>query len=108
MTDDDCLEHIFAVFDERARSLLDFAERPSRYEDAGRQIDWKRRSTRALPRSDYEAVIHRILEHRPIRIGRESYAPERMQGWYEIVFRNTRTGLRRVFNLDELVAHSRG
>ena len=107
VTDADCLEHVFAVFDERARSLLDFPERPPRYEDVGRVVDWHRRSTRALPRSDYERVIHRILEHRPLRVGRETYAPERMQGWYEIVFRNTRTGLRRVFNLDDLVEHCR-
>ncbi len=103
VTDGDCVEHIFAVFDERARSLLDFPERPPSYDDVGRVIDWNRRSTRALPHSAYERVIHRILEHRPLQVGREIYAPERMQGWYEIVFRNTRTGLRRVFNLDTLV-----
>lgn len=108
VTDGDCLEHIFAVFDERARSLLDFSERPPRYEDVGRVIDWNRRSTRAMPRSAYERVIHRVLEHRPLRVGRETYAPERMQGWYEIVFRNTRTGLRRVFNLDDLAEHCGG
>jgi len=36
-------------------------------------------------------------------VGRATYLPERMQGWYEIVFRDTRNGRRRVFNLDELV-----
>src|SRR4029077_20755607 len=80
----DRLEHIFAVFDERARSLLDFPERPPRYEDVGRIIDWNRHSLRKLPRSDYEHVIHRILEHRPLRMGRESWMAERMEGWYEI------------------------
>ncbi len=98
-----CLKHVFAVFDERARSLLDFPERPPRYEDVGRIIDWNRHSLRTLPRSDYERVIHRVLEHRPLRVDRETWMPERMQGWYEIVFRNTRDGRRRVFNLDELV-----
>ena len=100
----DCVEHIRAVFDERSRSLLDFSERPPRYEDVGRIIDWNRRSARTLPHSAYERVIHRILERRPLRVGRETFQPERMQGWYEIVFRNTRNGRRRVFNLDELVA----
>jgi hypothetical protein len=99
------LEHAFAVFDGRARSLLDFPERPPRYEDVGRIIDWNRRSTRALPLSRYERVIHRVLEHRPLRIDGATWRPERMQGWYEIVFRETRTGMRRVFNLDDLVAH---
>lgn len=103
VTDADAHEHIFAVFDERARSLLDFSERPPRYEDVGRVIDWNRRTTRALPRSAYESVIHRILEHRPIRVDRATFLPERMQGWYEIVFRETKTGARRVFNLDDLV-----
>lgn len=107
VSDADCFEHIFAVFDERARSLLDFPERPPRYDDVGRVIDWKRRSTRTLPRSAYERVIHRILEHRPLRIGDSTYRAERMQGWYEIVFRNTQTGFRRTFNLDDLVLHCR-
>jgi hypothetical protein len=98
-------EHVFAVFEERARSLIDFAERPPHYSDVGRVIDWKRRSMRALPRSAYERVIHRILEHRPLRVGEATYRPERMHGWYEIVFRNTKTGLRRTFNLDDLVLH---
>ena len=103
VTNGDYLEQIFAVFDGRSRSLLDFPERPPRYEDVGRIIDWNRHSLRTLPRSDYERVIHRILEHRPLRLGRAMWLPERMQGWYEIVFRNTRNGQRRVFNLDELV-----
>lgn len=97
------LEHIFAVFEERARSLLDFPERPPRYEDVGRVIDWNRHSLRTLPRSDFERVIHRILDRRPLRVGRATWKPERMEGWYEIVFRNTRNGQRRTFNLDELV-----
>lgn len=105
VTDADSFEHIFAVYDERARSLLDFPDRPPRYEDVGRVIDWKRRTTRALPRSAYERVIHRVLERRPIRMGGATYLPERMQGWYEIAFRNTRTGRRRLFNLDELARY---
>ena len=104
VTDADCLEHIFAVFDGRARSLLDFPERPPRYEDVGRVIDWNRRSIRSLPRSAYEEVIHRIITHRKLRVGSSTYVAERMQGWYEVVFRNTKTGLRRVFNLDDLVS----
>ena len=68
----------------------------------GRIIDWNRHSLRTLPRSAYESVIHRILERRPLRVGRETFQPLRMQGWYEVVFRNTRNGRRRVFNLDDL------
>ncbi|HEX8310261.1 MAG TPA: hypothetical protein VF614_03015 [Chthoniobacteraceae bacterium] len=102
VTDDDAEEHVFAVLDGRARSLLDFPERPPRYEDVGRMIDWNRRTHRALPRSRYERVIHRVLQHRPIQIAGAAYKPERMLGWYEIAFRNLKTGRRRVFTLDDL------
>jgi hypothetical protein len=103
---EEVIRHIFAVLKGRARSLLDFNERPYRYEDVGRVIDWNRRAMiRNLPRSKYEQVIHRIITNRPIQVGSSSYRPERMRGWYEIVFRNLRTGQRRVFNLDDLVKH---
>lgn len=102
VTDAVAHEHVFAVLDGRARSLLDFPERPPRYEDVGRVIDWQRRNHRTLPRSRYEQVIHRVITHRPIRVGSFTYRPERMLGWYEIAFRNTKTGHRRVFTLDDL------
>lgn len=102
VTDATAAEHVFAVLDGRARSLLDFSERPPRYEDVGRVIDWNRRTRRSLPRSKYERVIHRVLAHRPIQVGASTYRPERMLGWYEIAFRNVRTGSRRVFTLDDL------
>jgi hypothetical protein len=105
VTDAKAAEHLFAVLQGRARSLLDFAERPPRYEDVGRTIDWNRRTQRALPRSRYERVIHRVITHRPIRVGRSIYRAERMLGWYEIAFRNIQTGHRRVFTLDDLVRH---
>lgn len=98
------VEHIYAVLEGDARSLLDFPERPEPYSDVGREIDWGRRSRRKLPLSKYERVIHRVLTREPIRIGRETYVPARMLDWYQIAFRNTRTGRRRVFTLDELAA----
>jgi hypothetical protein len=101
-SDLDAAEHVFAVLEGRARSLLDFPERPERYQDVGRNIDWGRRSRRKLPLSNYERVIHRVITHDPIRIGRATYLPERMLDWYQIAFRNTRTGRRKVFTLDEL------
>ena len=58
-----------------------------------------------LPRSKYEQVIHRIITHQPIKVGSASYAPERMSGWYKVVFRDVQTGRRRVFNLDQMVEH---
>jgi hypothetical protein len=105
VTDQAAHEHVFAVLDGRARSLLDFPERPPRYTDVGRIIDWNRRTHRALPLSRYERVIRRVLTRRVIKVGSSTYKPERMLGWYEIAFRNTRTGHRRIFTLDDLVRH---
>ena len=55
---------------------------------------------RVAANRDGDCAVHR-------RVGRSTFQPERMQGWYEIVFRNTRNGRRRVFNLDELAAACR-
>jgi hypothetical protein len=96
------LRHIEAVFDGNARSLLDFAERPEAYDDAGHQWDWNRRRMRHWPRSAYEKVIHRVIARTPIQIQGKRYVAERMQGWYEVVFRESKTGRRRIFNLDHL------
>jgi hypothetical protein len=60
-----------------------------------------------LPNSAYERVIHHVLENRRIRIDGMTYVPERMLGWYEIAFRETRTGRRQVLNLDELAESTR-
>ncbi len=95
--------HLREVFEGKARSLLDFDERPTAYDDVGRTIDWGRRRGRPLPRSAYERIIRRVIARKPLRIGQASYVLERMPGWYEFVFRNIRTGAQRVFDLDELV-----
>ena len=96
------LRHIEAVFDGNARSLLDFPDRPEAYDDAGREWDWNRRRMRHWPRSAYEKVIHRVIARTPIQIQGKRYIAERMQGWYEVVFRESNTGRRRIFNLDHL------
>ena len=103
LSDAPTLEHIEAVFAGDARSLLDFPDRPSAYDDAGHGIDWNRRRMRHWRRSDYEEVIHRVIARKPITISGKRYTVQRMQGWYEIVFREAKTGARRVFNLDDLV-----
>jgi hypothetical protein len=96
------LRHIEAVFDGNARSLLDFPERPEAYDDAGHEWNWNRRRMRHWPRSAYEKVIHRVIARQPIAIDGKRYVATRMQGWYEVVFRETKTGARRIFNLDHL------
>jgi len=103
ISDPSTLEHIAAVFAGDARSLLDFEKRPDAYDDVGHEIDWGRRRMRRWSRSKYEKVIHRVIAREPIRIGQKRYQVDRMNGWYEIEFRETGTKRRRRFNLDELV-----
>lgn len=103
ISDSDTLEHITAVFAGNARSLLDFPERPKSYDNVGRKIDWGRRRMRRLTRSKYEKVIHRVIAREPMRIGQKRYRVDRMNGWYEVEFREVGTKRRRTFNLDELV-----
>jgi hypothetical protein len=103
ISDSSTLEHIAAVFDGNARSLLDFAERPQAYDDVGRVIDWGRRRMRRWSRSRYEKIIHRVIAREPMRIGQKRYRVERVNGWYEVMFREVGTKRRCTFNLDELV-----
>jgi hypothetical protein len=97
------LEHISAVFDGNARSLLDFETRPDSYDDVGRTIDWGRRTMRRWSRSKYEKIVHRVIAREPMRIGQKRYRVDRMNGWYAVEFREVGTKRRRTFNLDELV-----
>src|SRR6185369_3793356 len=103
ISDPSTLEHIAAVFAGDARSLLDFEKRPEAYDDVGHGIDWGRRRLRRWSRSKYEKVIHRVIAREQIRIGQTRYQVDRMNGWYEIEFREAGTKRRRRFNLDELV-----
>src|SRR5437773_7636613 len=108
ISDSNTLEHVAAIFDGDARSLLDFAERPQAYDDVGRTIDWGRRRMRRWSRSKYEKVIHRMIAREPVRIGQKRYRVDRMSGWYQVEFREVGTKRRRTFNLDELVQMSDG
>src|SRR5437667_8009918 len=108
ISDSSTLQHVAAIFDGDARSLLDFAERPQAYDDVGRTIDWGRRRMRRWSRSKYEKIIHRMIAREPVRIGQKRYRVDRMNGWYQVEFREVGTKRRRIFNLDELVQLSDG
>ena len=103
IADSIALEHIGAVFAGDARSLLDFEKRPDAYDDVGHTIDWGRRRMRRWPRSKYEKIIHRMIARERMSIGQKRYQVDRMNGWYEVEFREVGTKRRRTFNLDELV-----
>src|SRR5215471_9335520 len=108
ISDSSTLEHIATVFSGDARSFLDFEKRPDAYDDVGHGIDWGRRRMRRWPRSKYEKVIHRVIARESMRIGQKRYQVDRMNGWYEVAFREIGTKRRRTFNLDELVQLSAG
>ncbi len=103
LADREVCEHVQAVLNGRARSLMDFDGRPPQYSDVGRAIMMDRRRMRSLPRSAYEQVIARILERRPLQVFGRCWEPERMKGWFEVVFRDA-DGRRKTFNLDDLAA----
>src|SRR5215470_17999878 len=103
ISDTRTLEHIGAVFAGDARSLLDFEKRPDAYDDVGHGIDWGRRRMRRWPRSNYEKIIHRVIAREPMRIGQKRYQVDRMNGWYEIEFREVGTKSHLTCNLDEIV-----
>jgi hypothetical protein len=103
ISDSSTLEHIVAVFAGDARSFLDFSARPEAYDDVGRAIDWGRRRMRRWSRSKYEKIIHQVIAREPMRIGQKRYRVDRMNGWYQVEFREVGTRRRRTFNLDELV-----
>jgi hypothetical protein len=105
ISDASTLEHIAAVFDGNARSFLDFEKRPETYDDVGHRIDWGRRMRR-WSRSKYERIIHHVIAREPMRIGKRHYRVQRMNGWYQVEFREMGTQRRRIFNLDELVQAS--
>jgi hypothetical protein len=106
ISDSTTLEHVAAVFNGDARSLLDFSGRPQAYDDVGRTIDWRRRRMRRWSRSKYEKIIHRIIARQLVRVGRKRYRVDRMNSWYQVEFREVGTKRRRTFNLDELVQMS--
>jgi hypothetical protein len=103
ISDSSTAEHIAAVFAGDARSLLDFEKRPETYDDVGKGIDWGRRRKRRWSRSKYEKIIHRVIARESMRIGRKRYRVARINGWYQVDFREIGTNRRRTFNLDELV-----
>jgi hypothetical protein len=103
ISDGSTLEHIAAVFAGDARSLLDFEKRPETYDDVGHAIDWGRRRKRRWSRSRYEKIIHRVIARELMRVGEKRYRVARMNGWYQVDFREVGTNRRRTFNLDELV-----
>jgi hypothetical protein len=47
-----------------------------------------------------------VIAREPMRIGQKRYRVDRVNGWYQVEFREVGSRRRRTFNLDELVQMS--
>ncbi len=58
---------------------------------------------RRLSRSAYEQVFLKLVAGERLRIGRETYTPIGMKGWYHAVFRRDSDGHERLLTIDQLL-----
>ncbi len=100
------LRLIDSVLSGRAPALLDLAQRPPAYEDAGRPGAWDNLfSERQLARSRYERVLIRAISGRKLWMRGSAYTPVAMRGWSQVVFRREPDGGRQVMSIDQLLTH---
>ena len=62
---------------------------------------------RRLTRSAYEQVFLKLVSGERLRIGRETYTPIGMKGWYHAVFRRDSDGQERLLTIDQLLKKMR-
>jgi len=62
---------------------------------------------RRLTRSAYEQVFLKLVSGERLRIGRETYTPIGMKGWYHAVFRRDLDGFERLLTIDQLLKKMR-
>ncbi|PYQ05613.1 MAG: hypothetical protein DMF82_08130 [Acidobacteria bacterium] len=62
---------------------------------------------RRLTRSAYEQVFLKLVSGERLRIGRETYTPIGMKGWYHAVFRRDSDGHERLLTIDQLLKKMR-
>ena len=58
---------------------------------------------RRLTRSAYEQVFLKLVSGERLRVGRETYTPIGMKGWYHAVFRRDSDGHERLLTIDQLL-----
>ena len=58
---------------------------------------------RRLTRSAYEQVFLKLVSGNRLRIGRETYTPVGMRGWYSAVFRRDSDGAEKLLTIDQLL-----
>jgi hypothetical protein len=58
---------------------------------------------RRLTRSAYEKVFLKLVSGGRLRIGRQTWTPVGMKGWYHAIFRNDANGRERLITIDQLL-----
>ena len=58
---------------------------------------------RRLTRSAYETVFLKLVSGGRLKIGRDTYTPVGMKGWYHAIFRRDSDGKERVMTIDQLL-----
>jgi hypothetical protein len=58
---------------------------------------------RRLTRSAYEKVFLKLVSGGRLRIGRQTWTPIGMKGWYHAIFRNQANGRERLITIDQLL-----
>lgn len=58
---------------------------------------------RRLTRSAYEKVFLKLVSGGRLRIGRQTWTPVGMKGWYHAIFRNEASGRERLITIDQLL-----
>ncbi|MEO8217492.1 MAG: hypothetical protein ABI718_10470 [Acidobacteriota bacterium] len=58
---------------------------------------------RRLARSAYEMVFLKLVSGGKLRIGRQTYTPVGMKGWYHAIFRRDSDGKERLLTIDQLL-----
>jgi len=106
----------------RTEATAMLAERPSDYLDrrglgSSRRVPRDRRKVserrknhyavpfpdRRLTRSAYEQVFLKLVSGSRLRIGRDTYTPVGMKGWYHAIFRRDSDGRERLLTIDQLL-----
>jgi len=87
----------------RSESWLDRDERPSEYEDVGREAT-EPSAFASVGSSRYERVVLNTIARRPLRLEGDIWVPEAVKGWSRIVLRRE-DGVTRVLSLDALTPH---
>ncbi|MEN8251102.1 MAG: hypothetical protein ABFS32_19365 [Bacteroidota bacterium] len=94
---------IASILSGKAPSLLDLDDRPKEYEDVGKLCAWNNLfPVKQISRSKYERVLISSILKRKLKIDGETYTPDGMKGWAEVVFVKRSNKSRQALHIDVL------